>query len=680
LIRFTRLLWLGVGVALVLLPALPIPAWVGAKDQGPVWAPNVAAWAIGLLVVVTGGLLAGRMATKLESRKGARLRIPPLAIVGALALTLTAAALYVMWGVFAGNPHLVDEIAQLFHARTFAAGRLAAPVPEPAEAFLLMNTLVAGDAWMSQYPPGQTVLLAVGLLLRAEWLVNPLLGGIGTILIYLMGRGLYGPKTGMVAAFLWAASAWVMFMSGTYISHVGATILALASWTAVFAPKHPGRWHFLAAGLALAAAGATRPLDGVAALAPLLGWMVIRKRWRSLGWIALGGAPILLLVGYMNWQLFGNPFTLGFTALYGDAVGLGFHTDPWGDPFNLSVALSNLAVGIRRLHVYLYEWPIPALLPLAVWALLDRHRHPSDLIVALGVIAAPFLYFFYWHSGFFLGPRFFFASVPFLVLGTARAWRWGMSNARRRSTAFVRLDAATAFAAFAVIVWGWIGILPARIDVYRTRWSSFQLHPERELRAAGVDRALVIIPESWGSRMVTALWAMGAPVGLVEQAYRSVDHCDLDGFVRDMRRAALTGEQVTEQLRLMVAGITAATPRVAGAPDPTLRLRPRERLPDRCRIELDRDLRGFALYSTVGWRNEIGLSSGIVFARDLYERNGALLDRYPGWAVWRYAPPEDRPNASPVLTQLREEGSFPAAGTEEVRSDTTAPLAAPVRR
>ncbi len=154
LIQFTRLLWLGVGVALVLFPALPIPAWVGAEDRGPVWAPNVAAWAIGLLVVVTGGLLAGRIATRLELRKGGRLRIPPLAVVGALALTLTAAALYVMLVVFAGNPHLVDEIAQLFDARAFAAGRLAAPVPEPAEAFLLINTLVAGDGWMSQYPPG----------------------------------------------------------------------------------------------------------------------------------------------------------------------------------------------------------------------------------------------------------------------------------------------------------------------------------------------------------------------------------------------------------------------------------------------------------------------------------------------------------------------------------------------
>ncbi|MEE8116253.1 MAG: hypothetical protein V3T28_04010, partial [Gemmatimonadales bacterium] len=301
------------------------------------------------------------------------------------------------------------------------------------------------------------------------------------------------------------------------------------------------------------------------------------------------------------------------------------------------------------------------------------------LIVALGVIAAPFLYFFYWHSGFFLGPRFFFASVPFLVLGTARAWRWGMSNSRRRSTAFVRMDVATAVAAFAVLVWGWIGILPARVDIYQTGLSSFKLHPERELRAAGVDRALVIIPESWGSRMVTALWAMGAPLGLVEQAYRRVDACDLDGFVRDMRRAELTGEQVTERLRLMMAGITTAAPKVAGAPDPTLRLRPRE-LPDRCRIELERDLRGFSLYSTVGWRNEIGLSSGIVFARDLYERNGALFDRYPGWAVWRYAPPEDRPNASPVFTQLWEEGARSVGATEEVRSDSTAPLAAPARR
>jgi len=75
-------------------------------------------------------------------------------------------------------------------------------------------------------------------------------------------------------------------------------------------------------------------------------------------------------------------------------------------------------------------------------------------------------------------------------------------------------------------------------------------------------------------------------------------------------------------------------------------------MPTECRIELERDLRGFALYGSLAWRNAVGLDTGIVFARDLFERNGWLYDRYPDWQVWRYAPPPGQPDAPPVLTRV----------------------------
>jgi len=43
--------------------------------------------------------------------------------------------------------------------------------------------------------------------------VDPLLGGLGVALVYLVAKGLYGPKTARIAALLWVLSSWVMFMS-----------------------------------------------------------------------------------------------------------------------------------------------------------------------------------------------------------------------------------------------------------------------------------------------------------------------------------------------------------------------------------------------------------------------------------------------------------------------------------
>jgi hypothetical protein len=554
--------------------------------------------------------------------------------------------------LFAGNPHLVDEIAQLFHARAFAAGRLAAPVPQPAEAFLMLNTGIVNGAWTSIYPPGHTVLLALGLLSGAEWLVNPLLGGIGTVLIYAVARGLYGPRTGMVAAFLWAASAWVMFLSASYVSHVSATVLALAAWAAVFRPKRPAAWHFVLAGLALAAAASVRPLDGAAAAVPLLVWAMLRKRWRGLGWMALGGSPVMLLMAYFNWRLFGSPTTFGYTAFFAEELRLGFHADPWGYSYTPLVALSNLTVAIRRLHVYLYEWPIPALLPLAIWAIAAKSHRKNDLILAVGAIAIPLLYFFYWHSGFFRGPRFYFAATPFLIIGTARAWRWGASLARRKTSAYINLRVALVATALTTLVWGLASLLPQRMAAYRDQLTAMKRHPERELAALGVRQAVVIVPGSWVSRTVAGFWSLGVPHGVVERAFRLLDSCDLHQLLVEARRTALSGDATTSRLQAMLQRARTVPLVLQEISESGAKLRPRERLPEECVEELQREAEGFTLYGNLGWRNSVGLSSGIVFARDLFERNDELFNRYPDWEVWRWAPPPGQPKAPPVLQPI----------------------------
>ena len=658
--RVTRALWLVVAALGIGLPFLPLLVWSADKprDAGPPWPLNVASWGLGLALVIVIALAAGRFSSRIAfGQRGERARkprVPSAVLVAGLAVALAAWSAYTMRSLFAANPVLVDEMAQLFQARIFASGRLAAPVPTPPAAFLILQTWIAEGGWVSLYPPVHPFMLALGMLIRAEWLVPPILGGIGVALVYLVARGLYGPKTARIAAVLWALSSWVMFMSATYMNHVTAVTFALACWALIWAPRpSPGRWHLVLAGLCLGAVATTRPLDAVAAGLPILAWLVTGRRWTIIPWMALGTLIAFVGWGYYNWRVYGRLVTMGYTAVYGSEVGLGFRIDPWGRPFTPLVALSNLAVAMRRLNLYLYEWPIPALLPLGVWALAARPRRTADAIVAIGFLALPVLYFFYWHSGFYPGPRFYYAAAPFLVIGTARAWRWGWGLARRFNRPWWRGDVALVAAAVIVLIWGWVGVLPVRFAVYRSGLRILKLHPERELAARDVRQALVIVPERWGSRLLVNLWELGVGPGLAERAYRRLDSCDLQQFIDAARAAHLTPEEATRQVEALMRANPVAVPQVGGGPDETLRLRGNGELHPACQRQLRHDQPGFTLFGYLVWRNPIGLNSGIVFARDLYERNDALFARYPGWAVWRYAPPAGDPNATPELTLIR---------------------------
>jgi hypothetical protein len=469
--------------------------------------------------------------------------------------------------------------------------------------------------------------------------------------VFVLARGLYGPKVGLVAAFLWAAAAWVLFMSATYMNHVGATTLALGAWAVLWGPRRIGTLHLAAAGLLLAATAATRPLDGVAATLPVAVWLIANRQRTAAGWLFVGMVPAMLGWGYLNWRLVGSPLTLGYTAHYGSEVGLGFHTDPWGRPYTPFIALGNLTAALRRLHIYFYEWPIPALLPLALWALIGKQWSWKDLVVAVGVIAGPLLYLFYWHSGFYPGPRFYYIAAPFIVIAFARGcvalWRW----ARGRSRSRFRVDVALVAAAALVLIWGWVGLLPRRWEAYRDQLPSMKLHPERELAAADVDRAVVIVAESWGSRIIARLWGLGAPPGLVERVYHRADACDLHRFTARARAAGLAGAALVDSLSQFLEPVSPAPQTRPAWPDPSLRLRPGV-IPAQCLVEMRRDLEGFTLYGSLAWRNAVGLETGIVFARDIPEFNGMLLARYQSWPVWRYAPPPDDPESLPVLRQL----------------------------
>jgi hypothetical protein len=234
---------------------------------------------------------------------------------------------------------------------------------------------------------------------------------------------------------------------------------------------------------------------------------------------------------------------------------------------------------------------------------------------------------------------------------------WARAGTGRLPARLFRWRAGLAAAAAAVLVWGFAGVLPQRWSLYRDGLATLKLHPERQLADRGVDRALVIVRTSWGNRIVADLWEQGVPPGLAEQAYRRLDACALDELRRLARVESWSPERLQRRLETLVA-TASPPPLVAAWPDPTLRLDPNRPLTPTCRAELQRDLAGFTLYGNLAWRNEVGLGSGVVFARDMIELNGPLLARYADWPIWHYTPLPERPLGAPVLSRVEDPGDL----------------------
>ena len=79
-----------------------------------------------------------------------------------------------------------------------------------------------------------------------------------------------------------------------------------------------------------------------------------------------------------------------------------------------------------------------------------------------------------------------------------------------------------------------------------------ELHPERVLAQRGVAQAIVLVPESWGTRTVVGFWALDVSRSVVERAYRHVDTCSMYLLLLEARRTKLRGSEIEARLQRMI--------------------------------------------------------------------------------------------------------------------------------
>jgi hypothetical protein len=641
---------------------LPVSVWWGDSEAGAIagaWATWV--WGGGVVVgltVVAMVLSRGRApGWLLDAWRASLGRAPTPILLAATGGALVVFAALVFTLVFDGNPRSVDGFAQLFHARLFLAGRLWIEPPAELANFATLHMVLGPERWFSQYPPGQPAVLAAGLAVGWWWVLQPLFGVALVLATFRVARWVADETTARLTVVLLVLCPFVVAVTASELSHIPAAALGLgaaAAATMLDRASWP-RWALLA-GAALGAMVAFRPLDAVAAAIPvgLVTLVAARRRIPALGLTAVGGVLGTLPTLWFNAGTTGSWREFGYAHLWGPGIALGFHDVPWSQPLTPRRAVALTGFDLHQLNMYLLDLPVPVLLLTAAGLVIGyRQLGRRDAVPFAAAGSLMGLLFFYFHRDTFYGPRQIFSVVPWFVMLFARAVVLFRRTGPMTGAGVPRGMVVVTGVAVALAV-GLSTIAPGRLINYRASTSVLNHHPDRE--AAGLDRAVVLIPDGWGSRLIARMWAAGVPVRRSDRLYAAIDACTLERTLNAAR------DPVAHATLIGTLDALAATRRpglrLHRTDDAALRLPAEGPLPPECEAEIAFDQRGFLAFAPYLYLNSASLDGPVVWARDLHDENGALRRRYPDRRFYRYAPVE--PGGMPRLEPLTDAPSPPS--------------------
>jgi hypothetical protein len=274
---------------------------------------------------------------------------------------------------------------------------------------------------------------------------------------------------------------------------------------------------------------------------------------------------------------------------------------------------------LLQLQQYLFEAPIPSLLPaLIAIGLTTRLTAFDRLLLSSGGLLL-LVYFAYWHRGFFPGPRFLYPLTPIVVWWTVRLpslvrARWGNGFAFRFTLASLGVSAAIAL----------VSQVPLRAAGYARSAFTMRWDADTAAASAGVRNALVLVRESWGAELIARMWGLRVPRAFAEEAYHSIDGCVLETTLSDLSHRGVTGTPAAEEVRLLFRD----SARLIASPfstDGSERFLPGSTYTATCRARVEEERSGFTLYAPLMLAHEYGN----VYARDLHALDTVLLRVFP---------------------------------------------------
>jgi hypothetical protein len=628
-------------VVAAILGFLPLAEWIPGGHSAE-WYPVVAGeWISGSMIGVGVPIVAfivlrrlgiwpAGVGERLASHAAAR----PALTATMLGLTAFAGYAAIALLVFDGLPLTIDEIVQVMQARIFAAGEVSRPVPQYPEFFGALNVVQENGRMFGQFPIGGPLMLLPGVLVGATWVTGPVMGACSAVLCWLLVREVEPrPAAALGASVLFAAAPFTAFMAGSHMNHVHTLAwLLLAMWCLVRVTRGESRALLpaFACGFALGMAAAVRPVDGAAFALPAAVWLLARGLRRpALLWdVVAAGAGIAIPASAIlafNALTTGDPLLFGYEILWGTSHRLGFHEAPWGAPHTPARGLEIANLMFLRLQTYLFESPVPSLVPvIAALALTPRVRGFDRYLLWSSVLLV-IAYFAYFFDGYFLGPRFAYPLLPALALWTARLP--GLARDRLPSIAgadrFVLLAYATSL--MVALAAG----IPIRVAQYVGGLTSMRFDFVAPAAARGIRDALILVRESWGAQLMARMWGLSVPRSAAELLYDNIDACLLEETLARLERAGVTGPAATDTISLLLRD-SARVVESDKSPDTTERMLPGLEYGVVCRKRVSEDRAGYTFIPPI-----LATDPGSnVYARELHARDTLLLKLYPSRPVY----------------------------------------------
>jgi hypothetical protein len=587
------------------------------------------------------------------------LAIPARTFVAAGCVLAFALSAWFAWYSFDRAPTSSDEVAQLWHARMLLEGRLAMP-PDPNPEFFAIDNMIDRPRWMSQFPIGGPVVMALGLATRAAWLLNPLLTALIVLNMYRFSQRTYGEGQARIVVLLLVTSPVLLLVGASYMNHTPTTWLLTAALAALPVWVSRGRGAAII-GVCIGSAIAIRPLDGTiggVVIGLVMLWSAGRTPGRArslLGGIAAGAVPLALLLA-ANWATNGHPMLFGYELLWGPNHSLGLHDDPSGNPHTALRAFLLAVKYIIQLNWIVTAWPLPVLFLVVTGLLAADTTNRWDAVLLGWFVAQLVAHALYWHDGQFVGPRFLFAAVPAVLVLAARA---PVLLAQRAGRPTARWRMAVAIVPVCIGV-AWLrpmkpfGVQATANELRATR-SRFKVPPPREARSTSFGPALIFVQEGASTRLLHRLWGLGVSRADASRLVANADACSLvDAVEAETRRAATDTSERVHRLEQAIKPFSPSRRQVA-VPDVSFRISDSASVTPACAAELVHDYRiknviAFGPMLLLNRFDSTGHVGGrVVYALDMGRHNEVLRSRFRDRKWYRYEVPRNRPDTLPIL-------------------------------
>ena len=323
-----------------------------------------------------------------------------------------------LWGSLSRTPVIHDESAYLLQAELFAHLRWTAPAP-PIPAFFEQLHVLVDHVLASKYPPGNSLILAPGVLIGLPGLPIVILNACASALMFVLARRLGGGIVALLTWVVWQSSFPMIYYHANYMSESVSGLAWLITWWGILRWRAgDGRKWLVAAASAVAWCMITRPVTGLAlgvvALTVVLWCCRTARAWRDLVPAAGVAALIVAIIPLWDWRTTGDfrvmPLT-AYTQLYVPFDKPGFTSGPDDRPSaRLPRDLLRIQNAFYREHLHHTVSALPAIARdrvkmldrdlfyewrggLRIFALIGLLALSVEGWIALAAFAAQFLFY-----------------------------------------------------------------------------------------------------------------------------------------------------------------------------------------------------------------------------------------------------------------------------------------------